>query len=99
MSAIIILQISELSSAILLDKRAEDQNGSSTAFILNEVEGLTVDSWTMLTTSSSATLTVNGSTPLTTCRTSKVRDSATYLVTEHSYWANSQAAHHPETDN
>ena len=83
------MRISELSSADWLDKCAEDQNGSSTAFILNEVEGLTVDSWTMLTTSSSATLTVN--------RTSKVRDSAGYLTTEYSYEANSQAAHHPET--
>jgi hypothetical protein len=92
------MEISELSSTILLDKCAEDQNGSSTAFILNEVEGLTVDSWTMLTTSSSATLTVNGSTPLTTCRTSKVRDSAGSLTIEYSYWANSQAALHPETD-
>lgn len=73
----------ELSSTILLDKCAEDQNGSSTAFILKEVEGLAVDSWTMLTTSSSATLTVNGSTPLTTGRTSEVRDSAGSLKTEY----------------
>ena len=83
MSDHIIMKILELSSTILLDKCAEDQNGSSTAFILNEVEGLTVDSWTMLTTSSSATLTVN--------RASKVRDSASYLTTEYSYWANSLA--------
>jgi hypothetical protein len=77
------MEIYELSSWILPGKCAEDENGSSTAFILNEVEGRTVDSCTMLTTSSSATLTVNGSTPLTTGRTSEVRDSAGSFTTEY----------------